>query len=213
MGKLKKINKKANVPTLGEVAPSNANQKLSGDLVAASIARQGSGESKAPDQEVAFDKVRELLMGETMQSLRDDLNTSHRIILQRVDALGSAANSQLETLEGKVDSLSTEMTAEVAARKSFADSHQRSMQISAAELERELADFKASANSSMDKIAEDFEQQASFHGKAVENFEKAMSAQLEEKGNDLGETTVAKDKLATLLFDAAAAFADPEAAA
>lgn len=217
MSKAKKANKQDDVPTLAEVAPKASSQQLSGDLVAASLADRtglgGATSSGAANDGGAFEQVRELLMGETIQSLRDDLNTSHRIILQRVDALGTSASSQLEALETKVTSLSSGVAAEVSARKSFAESHRESMDISAAELKRELADFKLSAESSISKLTEDFGSQASFQTKAIENFEQAMSSQLADRSRDLGEATVAKEQLATILFDAAAVFADPEAAA
>lgn len=217
MSKAKKSNKQNTVPTLAEVSPKASNQHLSGDLVAASLAGKsglsGSTNGSAANDGGAFEQVRELLMGETIQSLRDDLNTSHRIILQRVDALGTSASSQLEALETKVTSLSSGVAAEVSARKSFAQSHRESMDISAAELKRELADFKLSAQSSISKLTEDFGSQASFQTKAIENFEQAMSIQLADKSRNIGEATVAKEQLASILFDAAAAFADPEASA
>lgn len=202
------------VPTLAEVAPNSSNQRSSGDLVAASFAsnglNNGPAQNSTTNQGGAFEQVRELLMGESIQSLREDLNTSHRIIIQRVDALGSTASSQLEMLEEKVTALSSDMTAEVSTRKAFADSHRQSMDISASELKRELAEFKSSAQNSMDKLAEDFTQQADFQSKAIENFEQSIAKQMEDKGKSLDDSTVAKDKLAAMLFDAAAAFADPE---
>lgn len=201
------------VPTLAEVAPISSSQRLSEDLVAASLVRKGPAKNNPEHQGAAFEKVRELLMGETIQALREDLNTSHRIILQRVDALGTSASSQLEALETKVASLSSDVAAEVFTRKSFADTHRQSMETSASELKQELADFRKSADDSMTKLSSDFSQQASFQAKAIENFEQAMGSQLDEKGKSLGDSTVAKEKLATMLFDAAAAFADPESAA
>ena len=130
--------------------------------------------------------------------------------MQRVDALGSTAANQLEALETKVTSLSADIEAEVSSRRSFAETHRRSMETSSSELKQELADFKSSADASMAKLTEDFGQQASFQTKAIENFEQRMGTQLEERSKNLGESTVAKDKLATLLFDAAATLADPE---
>ncbi len=216
MSKAKKANKQDDVPTLAEVAPKASSQQLSGDLVAASLAGKtglgGAAKGVAANDGGAFEQVRELLMGETIQSLRDDLNTSHRIILQRVDALGTSASSQLEALESKVSALSSSVAAEVFTRKAFADSHTQSMEISAAELKRELADFKLSADSTISKLTEDFGSQASFQAKAIENFEQAMNTQLADKSRDLGNATVAKEQLATILFDAAAVFADPESA-
>ena len=216
MSKAKKANKPTAVPTLAEVAPNSPGQRLSGDLVAASLAGttalDGEAKSAGTNHGDAFEQVRDLLMGETIQSLREDLNTSHRIILQRVDALGTSASTQLEALESKVASLSSDVAAEVFTRKAFADTHRQSMEVSAAELKRELADLRLSAQSSMEKLTEDFDSQASFQTKAIENFEQAMNAQLAEKGRDLGDTTVAKEQLATMLFDAAATFADPGSA-
>lgn len=217
MSKAKKANKQDSVPTLAEVAPKGSSQQLSGDLITASLAGKTglsvATKGGAANDGGAFEQVRELLMGETIESLREDLNTSHRIILQRVDALGTSASSQLETLETKVATLSSSVAAEVLTRKSFAESHTQSMDTSAAELKRELADFKLSAESSMSKLTEDFGSQASFQSKAIENFEKAMSTQLAEKSRTLGDATVAKEQLATILFDAAAVFADPESVA
>jgi hypothetical protein len=202
----------ASVPTLAEVAPNSPGQRLGEDLVAASLVGKGPAKNNATHEGVAFEQVRELLMGETIQSLRNDLNTSHRFILQRVDALGTSASSQLEAIEGKVASLSSDVSAEVSTRKAFADTHRQSMQISAAELKRELAEIKQSAESSMAKLSEDFRQQASFQTQAIEDFEQAMGSRLDEKAKYLGNATVAKEQLATILFDAAAAFADPESA-
>lgn len=213
MRKTNNAKKTADVPTLAEVAPSSSGQRLSEDLVAASLVRKGPAKNSASHQGVAFEQVRDLLMGETIQSLRNDLNTSHRIILQRVDALGTSASNQLETLEGKVASLSSDVPTDVIKRKAFAETHRQSMEISAAELKRELAEIKQSAERSMSKLKEDFKQQANFQVKAIENFEQTMGSKLEERGKNIGEATVAKEQLATILFDAAASFADPESGA
>lgn len=200
------------VPTLDasdEISIDASNDPFSEDSIAAELAaaRKTNG-APAVDAE-AFDKVRELLMGETVQSLRDDLHCSHRIILHRVETLHKTITKRMDNMDKKVTALNFTMNQEVQDREELEISMRSTQEETVKTIRTELGDVKTTLTESATKLQSELSSTSSEQTDALRKLEKQLQETIDNQCSALTDEKLNRDALARVLFDMAAEISGP----
>lgn len=200
------------VPTLestDEAKFDASNDPFSEDSLAAELAAaRKSNATPAVDTE-AFDKVRELLMGETVQSLRDDLHCSHRIILHRVETLHKSITKRMDNMDKKVTALNFTMNQEVQDREELEIAMRSNQEETVKTIRTELGDVKTTLTESSDKLQSELSSTSSEQTDALRKLEKQLKETIDNQCNALTDDKLNRDALAKALFDMAAEISSP----
>lgn len=200
------------VPTLeasDDTMLDASNDPFSEDSIAAELAaaRKSSG-TPVVDTE-AFDKVRELLMGETVQSLRDDLHCSHRIILHRVETLHKSITKRMDNMDKKVTALNFTMNQEVQDREELEIAMRSSQEETVKTIRTELGEVKTTLTESTTKLQSELSSTSSDQTDALRKLEKQLQETIDNQCNALTDEKLNRDALARVLFDMAAEISGP----
>ena len=200
------------VPTLeadNQATLDASNDPFSEDSLAAELAaaRKSSGSPEVDTE--AFDKVRELLMGETVQSLRDDLHCSHRIILHRVETLHKSITKRMDNMDKKVTALNFTMNQEVQDREELEIAVRSSQEETVKTIRSELGEVKATLTESTDQLQSELSSKSSEQTDALRKLEKQLQETIDNQCNALTDEKLNRDALARVLFDMAAEISGP----
>jgi hypothetical protein len=200
------------VPTLlstDEVKPNASNDPFSEDSLAAELAAARKSNAAPEVDTQAFDKVRELLMGETIQSLRDDLHCSHRIILHRVETLHKSITKRMDNMDKKVTALNFTMNQEVQDREELEIAIRSSQEETVKTIRTELGDVKTTLTESADKLQSELSSTSSEQADALHKLKKQLQETIDRQCSTLTDEKMNRDALAKVLSNMAAEISGP----
>jgi len=186
-----------------------SNDPFSGESLEAELAAARSANASPAVDTEAFDKVRELLMGETVQSLRDDLHCSHRIILHRVETLHKSITKRMDNMDKKVTALNFTMNQEVQDREELEISMRSSQEETVKTIRTELGEVKSTLTESATKLQGELSSKSSEQTEALRKLEKQLQETSDNQCNALTDEKLNRDALARVLFDMAAEISGP----